>query len=216
MSVPERKETPSTRGAVIHWAARYDALVWLLTLGRERVFREKVVRLARLAAGESVLDVGCGTGTLAIAAKRLAGPLGTVCGIDASPEMIARARKKAKKAGIDVVLEHAVAESLPYPDARFDVVLASMVIHHLPRDARQQCFCEMRRVLKPGGRLLAVDFGGSSGNPRGLIAHVHHHIQFDLRAVIPSLREAGLNDLESGAVGFGGLQFVLAAAPSGV
>jgi ubiquinone/menaquinone biosynthesis C-methylase UbiE len=175
-----------------------------------------VIRLARLSAGESVLDVGCGTGTLAIAAKRLAGPGGIVCGIDASPEMIARARKKAMKAGVDVVFEHAVAESLPYADARFDVLLVSMVIHHLPRDARQQAFCEMRRVLKPGGRLLAVDFGGSDRKPRGLMAHVHRHIQFDLRAAIPSLREAGLNSLDSGAVGFGGLQFVLAAVPSGV
>src|SRR5262245_44549049 len=90
-----RNLTPSTPGSVLHWAARYDLMVWLFMLGRERAFREKALRLVRLAPGDSVLDVGCGTGTLAIAAKSHVGPTGTVCGIDASPEMIARADKKA-------------------------------------------------------------------------------------------------------------------------
>jgi ubiquinone/menaquinone biosynthesis C-methylase UbiE len=211
----DRNQTPSTTGSVLHGAARYDLLVWLLTLGRERVFREKVVRLARLKPGESVLDVGSGTGTLAIAAKRLVGPTGTVYGIDASPEMVARARHKAMKAGVEVVFKNAVAEALPFRDVQFDAVLTSMVLHHLPSEARQQCFREIRRVLKPGGRLLAVDFGGSERERRGLIAHFHRHIQFDLREVIPPLSEAGLNSVESGAVGFSDLQFILAAAPSG-
>jgi ubiquinone/menaquinone biosynthesis C-methylase UbiE len=209
----DRNPTPSTTGSVLHRAARYDLLVWLLTLGRERVFREKVVQLARLKPGESILDVGSGTGTLAIAAKRLVGPKGTVCGIDASPEMIVRARNKAMKAGVEVVFKNAVAEALPFPDAQFDAILTSMVLHHLPSEARQQGFREMRRVLKPGGRLLAVDFGGSGRERRGLIAHFHRQNQFDLREVIPVLSEAGLDSVESGAVGFSDLQFVLAAAP---
>jgi SAM-dependent methyltransferase len=58
-----------------------------------------------------------------------------------------------------------------------------MVIHHLPGDERQRCFREMRRVLKPGGRLLAVDFGGARQKRRGLIAHFHRHHRFDLMAV---------------------------------
>jgi ubiquinone/menaquinone biosynthesis C-methylase UbiE len=200
----------STTGAVIHWAARYDLLVWLLTLGRESVFREKVIRLARLGHGESVLDVGCGTGTLAIAAKRAVGPTGTVCGIDASPEMIDRARKKAIRADSDVVFEVAVAEALPFRDGQFDAVLASLVFHHLPSEARQQCFRELRRVLKPGGRLLAVDLGGSRRDSRGFIGHFHSHTHFDLAEIIPRLGEAGLNTVESGPVEFGKLQFVLA------
>jgi len=80
--------------------------------------------------------VACGTGTLAITAKRRVGPNGRVFGIDASPEMIKRARKKARKAGVDVVLENAVVEKLPFPDATFDSVLSTVMLHHLPDEAR--------------------------------------------------------------------------------
>src|SRR4030095_13756124 len=91
---------PSTTGRVWHCAARYDLLVWLLTHGRPRVFRRTLADLARLAQGESVLDIGCGTGSLAIEVKRQVGPTGTVIGIDASPEMIARAHAKALRASV--------------------------------------------------------------------------------------------------------------------
>jgi ubiquinone/menaquinone biosynthesis C-methylase UbiE len=206
---------PATRmaGLVLHSAARYDLLVWLLTLGRARAFHDQVLGLARLEPGESVLDVGCGTGTFAIAAKRRIGPAGTVYGIDASPEMLARANKKATKAGIDVVFKNAFAQALPFPDARFDAVLTTIMLHHLPRTARQQCACEIRRVLKPGGRVLAVDFGGSARGRRGPLTHFHRHGNVKLRDIIALLSEADLNSVKSGAVGIGGLQFVLAMAP---
>src|SRR5262245_27311306 len=90
---------PSTTGRVLHWAGRYDLLVWLLTDGRDRAFREKLISLAGIQPGQSVLDVGCGTGSLAIAARRQVGAAGRVAGIDASPEMIARATSKNTKAG---------------------------------------------------------------------------------------------------------------------
>ena len=158
----EKNETPNKTGLLLHAAASYDLLIWLMTLGRELAFREKMLRLAHLEPGESVLDVGCGTGTLAIAAKGYVGPTGTVYGLDGSPEMIARAVKKARKAGVEVVFKSAFAQSLPFPDAQFDVVLSTMMLHHLPRKARQELAGEMRRVLKPGGRVLAVDFGGTA------------------------------------------------------
>ena len=113
--IEKKIETPSKTGKVLHGAATYDVLVWLMTLGRERAFREKMLRLAHLEPDESVLDVGCGTGTLAIAAKRQVGTTGTVYGVDASPEMIARAETKAKKAGVKVVFKNAFAQSLPFP-----------------------------------------------------------------------------------------------------
>jgi ubiquinone/menaquinone biosynthesis C-methylase UbiE len=206
---------PGTTGLVLHAAAGYDLLIWLVTFGRERAFREKILQLAHLQPGEFVLDVGCGTGTLAIAAKRQVGSTGAVYGLDASPEMIARANKKARKAGVDVVFKNAAAQALPFPDAQFDAALTTLMLHHLPRKARQQCTCEIRRVLKPGGRVLAVDFGGSAPARRGLFRHFHRHGHVNLRDIIGLLTEAGLSAVESGAVGMKDLQFVLATVPPG-
>ena len=203
---------PGTRGRVLHSAAGYDLLAWLFLLGRERGFRERLVRLARLEPGQSVLDIGCGTGSLAIAAKQRVGPGGTVRGIDASPELIARARRKARKAGVDVPFTIGVVEALPFPDGHFDAVLSTLMLHHLPREARQQCAREVRRVLKPGGRVLAVDFGGAAGDRKSLIERFHRHGRVDLRDIVKLLSEVGLQIVESGAVGVRNLSFVLATA----
>lgn len=213
--VIEEGAAPNTAGIVIRGPLRYDLLVWLVSLGRERTYREKTLDLAGLKAGESVLDIGCGTGTLAIAAKRRVGPAGRVYGIDASPEMIARACKKAKKAGVEVTLENAAVEQMPFPDGTFDAVLSTVMLHHLGRKARRQCASEVRRVLKPGGRVLAVDFAGAAPEKRSFLAHFHRHGHVDLHDLMALLSEAGLNVVESGAVGIRGLQFVLAAAPTG-
>ena len=212
----DRNPGPATRGLVLHSAARYyDLLAWLLTFGRERAFRERLVELARLAPGESVLDVGCGTGTLAIAAKRRVGPAGVVHGIDASPEMIARAKRKAAKAGVDVAFQTELVEALPFPDARFDAVLSTLMLHHLPRPTREQCAREMRRVLKPGGRVLAVDFGTPARKRGGLLDHFHRHGHVALHDVVALLREAGLDVVESGPVGVRDLHFALATTAPG-
>ncbi len=200
---------PATTGLVLHWAARYDLLVWLLTRGRDRAFRETLVDLARLTPGEAVLDVGCGTGSLAIVAGRKVGPTGTVCGIDPSPAMIARARSKAAKAGTDVTFETGVAEALPFSAATFDLVLSTLMLHHLPRPVRQQFVREMRRVLKPAGRVLIVDFANAQ-EKTGLLAHIHRHGHVDPRQIVSLLEEGGLHAVESGQVGISSLQFVLA------
>jgi ubiquinone/menaquinone biosynthesis C-methylase UbiE len=206
----QRNPTPHTIGAVLHSPARYDLQVWLFTLGRERALREKILALARLQRGEMVLDIGCGTGNLAIAAKRHVGPTGAVYGIDASPEMLARAERKARKAAVDIVLTNAMAQVLPFPDAQFDVVLSTVMLHHLTHKARQQCAAEMRRVLKPGGRVLVVEFGLTASDRKGVLAHFHRHGHVKLPNIIALLSEAGLTCVQSGAIGFRDLQFVLA------
>lgn len=200
---------PATKGLVLHWAARYDLLVWLLTRGRERVLREKLVDLAHLTPGEAVLDVGCGTGSLAMVASRTVGPTGMVYGIDPSPAMIARARSKAIKAGTNVRFETGVAEALPFSAATFEVVFSTLMLHHLPRPVRQQFVREMRRVLKPTGRVLIVDFADAQGKT-GLLAQVHRHGHVDPRQIVSLLEEGGFHSVESGRVGISSLQYVLA------
>ena len=210
----ETSESPSKTGLILHEARFYDLLIWLLTFGRERAFREGLLHLAHLQPGESVLDVGCGTGTLALTAKRQVGTTGTVYGVDASPEMIARAEKKARKVGVEVVFRKAFAQKLPFPDAQFDVVLTTVMLHHLPRTARQELAAEMRRVLKPGGRVLAIDFGGTDRKRKAFLDHLHRrHGHVDLKDMIEMLNDAGLNIAESGAVGMRDLNFVIATAP---
>src|SRR5262249_49632853 len=108
--IVKRNEKPSTSGLILHSAAAYDLLVWLITGGREKALREEMLRLACFQPGESVLDVGCGTGSLAVAAKRKVGPTGVVYGVDASREMIARAEKKARNAGVEVSFKNAFAQ----------------------------------------------------------------------------------------------------------
>lgn len=210
----DRHSATGTKGRVIHGAIGYDVLAWLLMGGRERAFREKLVRIARLKPGDAVLDVGCGTGTVAMVAKRQVGAAGVVHGIDPSPEMIARAKKKAARAGADVTFAEAIVEALPYPDARFDVVLSTLMLHHLPRNARHACAREIRRVLKPGGRALVVDFGPTPSGKRSLIGHFHRHGHVDLQDIISVLTEAGLHVTASGAVGTRNLYFALATPSS--
>jgi SAM-dependent methyltransferase len=108
-----------------------------------------------------------------------------------------------------VAFEIAVAEALPFPDARFDVVLSTLMLHHLPRKVRQQSASEIRRVLGPQGRVLVVDFAHAQPKP-GLLAHFHHRGHVDPGEIVALLEEAGFRCIENGPVGISSLQFVLA------
>lgn len=213
MGMTSTQSVPPTKGLVLHKAFLYDLLLSLLSRGNEGGMREKALSLARLSSGENVLDIGCGTGTLAIAAKRQVGPKGHVYGIDASPEMLARARKKARKAGLEVDFRNALVESMPFRDGQFDVVLSTLMLHHLPGKLRGQCAAEVRRVLKPGGRLLAIDFGTPPGK-KGIAAHFHRHGHINLTEMVTIFKEAGLIVGDRGALGIGDLEYVVAVARS--
>jgi ubiquinone/menaquinone biosynthesis C-methylase UbiE len=114
--------------------------------------------VADVHAGDVVLDVGCGTGTLALEAARAVGRTGHVCGIDPSAEQIARARAKAARRRAPVEFQKGVIKQIPFPDATFDVVLSTLMMHHLPAPAKRQGLAEITRLLKPGGRLIIADF----------------------------------------------------------
>ena len=190
---------------MIEGAFRYDVTLWARSLGRERAFRRELAGLARLASGESVLDLGCGTGTQAVVAKQRVGPAGVVHGIDPSPEMIDRARRKARRAGVAVDFQVGVAQSLPYADSSIDAILATLTLHHLGGEGLHQAVGEIRRVLKPGGRVLAVDIDlNHPGNPRGS-PHAHAHrigAHFDLDDIGSLLSHMGFDVVESGPVAF--------------
>ena len=185
---------PRTAGHVIDWPRRYDLLNAVFFLGKERRFRQEVLDLARLTPGERVLDVGCGTGTLAIAARERLGPDGEVHGVDPSPEMIEHAREKARRAGLTVDFQVGVIEELPFEKGSFDAVTSTLMFHHLDQDLRLRGLAEVRRVLRPGGRLLVVDMQPGTGLFGRLRDHLAHgeRIMLTPTEVAAMMEEAGL------------------------
>ena len=151
-----------TEGALIRWAPYYDFVTNLMTLGQARRLRIATVNHALIVPGDSVLDVGCGTGEVTLAAKARA-KQGNVYGIDPAPEMIAVARNKAARKRLDIDFRVGVIESLPFADASMDVVTSSLMMHHLPEELKARGLAEIYRVLKPGGRLLIADFMRPTG-----------------------------------------------------
>ncbi len=211
--------TPRTSGHTIRrWARFYDAVSWLLSFGRASRVRRVITDLASIEAGHSVLDVGCGTGTLALELRDRAGAGGEVFGVDASPEMIAVARRKAAKRNAPIDFEVGLIERLPYEDARFDRVLCTLVMHHLDEKLQRQGLREIARVLKPGGRLLVVDFDGSSGGSflGHLMASLHGHGEDGAgdgtHLLAAALSEAGLVDIEVLTTKYGQYAFVSGTA----
>lgn len=203
--------THDSGGLVLRWAAPYDLLLWFLMRGKEQKFRERLLQMARLRSGESVLDIGCGTGTLAITIKKQFGHSVLVSGIDASRQMIARAKGKAAKADVSVDFRENSAAALPFPNGQFDVVFSTMMLHHLGPKLRRECANEVRRVLKPEGRWFVVDFEGSARQAGGILSlfHRHGHIKpGDLRTLIA---ETGLKVVDEGSAGFRNLRFLLAS-----
>jgi demethylmenaquinone methyltransferase/2-methoxy-6-polyprenyl-1,4-benzoquinol methylase/phosphoethanolamine N-methyltransferase len=207
---PPKEEREITTGKTIHRARLYDLLGAILMLGRGQAMREGTIALAHLVPGERVLEVGCGTGEIALRAKARTGPTGSVAGIDPSPEMIALARQKAARANLDIDYRVAGVEALPFADATFDVVLSSLMMHHLPEALQPRALAEIRRVLKPGGRLLVVDFTEPTARLGRLepIWLIHRQLPSDVRDLPGLLEAAGFTAVEAGPTGFGYLGYV--------
>jgi SAM-dependent methyltransferase len=212
---PTSEPAPQTTGRTIHWASHYDLATRLLFLGKEQAMRNMTLDLAGIEPGEVVLDVGCGTGNLTIGAVGRVGPTGHVHGIDAAPEMIevacGKAEKAGVKAGVEVDFRVGLIEDIPFPDDHFDLVLSSLMLHHLPLDLKGQGFLEIGRVLKPGGRFLAVDF---SPPTKGWLGHLATHLfghsleGANLQELTAMLEEAGFSEVEAGTTQFKVLAFL--------
>ena len=193
------ESAPETKGLIIKGGWRYDFMEWFhgsLTFGSQmRKLRQRTVALASLQPGEQALDVGCGTGTLALLANQRVGHTGRVVGIDPSAEQIARARQKAARRHAPVEFQLGVIERLPFPDQTFDVVFSTLMMHHLPVGLKRQGLAEIARVLKPGGRLVIGDFTRKQERTgRAARFHAGGSNTHDLAALVT---DAGFDDLET-------------------
>jgi len=186
-------------GALIRWPRRYDLTVAVGLAGRGRRLRGYLADVLRVDPGDRVLDVGCGTGTLALVLAGRAGPQGAVSGVDAAPEMIAAAQRKARGKEVAPTFQVAPAQALPFADGSFDAVVTSLMLHHLPESDRVDAVREMLRVLRPGGRLLVAEFQAPQGRAG---KRVTGHL-FGRAMAHNSIDEVAAVVAEAGAVGVG-------------
>jgi ubiquinone/menaquinone biosynthesis C-methylase UbiE len=187
-----------TEGRLIRWASTYDFLTNILTLGQANRLRTMTIDHALLKAGEAILDVGCGTGAVTIPAKQRVGATGKAAGIDPAPEMIAVAQQKAHRKGLEIDFRIGVIEALPYPDASFDVVTSSLMMHHLPEHLQVKGLAEIYRVLKPGGRLLIADMSSPKASPSQHVLNalaMHQGLKVGVEDLQGALKGAGFQEV---------------------
>jgi ubiquinone/menaquinone biosynthesis C-methylase UbiE len=182
-------------------AVRFDFLtpffdVFVRATTRERTFKEKLLDQAELDGAGDVLDLGSGTGTLAIWAK-LRKPDLRIRGLDGDPSIIAQARRKAERAGAEIPFDEGLSYELPYEDASFDRVLSSLFFHHLVLRDKERTIGEIARVLRPGGELHVADWGEPRSLPSKVAAVAIRRFDGDeptrdnLAGRLPELFEAG-------------------------
>ena len=138
----------------------FDYVVRITT--RERSSKLKLIEQAGIADRDSVLDLGCGTGTLAIWLKQRVSEA-QVAGLDADPDVLSRARRKAFAASTPLEFVEASSTQLPFPDESFDAVLSTLFFHHLRDPEKRKTLAEVARVLRPGGELHVADYGRPQG-----------------------------------------------------
>jgi ubiquinone/menaquinone biosynthesis C-methylase UbiE len=201
--------TAKVRRVWDQFAPRYDRAMrlaerWWFTGGRPWVCSR--------ATGE-VLEVAVGTG-LNLAHY----PAGLrITGIDLSPQMLAVARQRAAELGVDATLREGDAQSMPFADESFDTVVCTLALCGIPDD--RAAIAEMKRVLRPGGRLLLLDHVGSTWWPIWAVqrlvelASVRSAEEHQTRRPLPLLVEAGFEPVESERLRAGTVERVLARKP---
>lgn len=140
-----------------NWLTRfYDSLISKFL--RENKWKELLIFEIANLNPEKILDVGCGTATLTIMLQKKF-PEASISGIDGDGKILAIADKKIKEAKLNINLQEALSFKLPFADNQFDVVVSSLMLHHLSDDDKKKTFHEIIRVLKPGGQFLIADWG---------------------------------------------------------
>lgn len=174
----------------------YDPLNRLLGVA---ALHDELIAEARLEPGQRVLDVGCGTGSLAMRIRSQM-PRVEVIGLDPDPKALAIARRKAERARVEVRFEEGYGDALPFADASFDRATSSLMLHHLELATRRGMLREVLRVLRPGGSLHLLDFGWSGERSDGLLARLLHsaeHLSENSDARVAGLiGEAGFDAVE--------------------
>ncbi len=154
--VPEEAKASRVRDVFDRVADRYDVMNDLMSLGLHRAWKAFAVALSGVRAGERVLDVAAGSGDLARAFARRVGPSGTVWVTDINGSMLVRGRDRLLDRGLVCPAVQCDAEKLPFPAAHFDCVSVAFGLRNMTH--KEAALAEMARVLKPGGRLLVLEF----------------------------------------------------------
>lgn len=205
----EESYVAETKGHTIHsWARYYDLAVGIISMGRERKFRAAALDLVDFKPGMKVLDVGCGTGSLTIAASQKLGGEGQVVGIDPSSNMVALAREKAEKENVEASFQVGVIEKLDFPDGQFDLVLSSLMMHHLPVELKEAGLQEVQRVLKPGGMVLIVELDPTTLSLASLIHGHSSQLSAELQDLHHQLESKEFEPVESGSLKFRGFSYL--------
>jgi len=155
-TVPEEEKARRVAGVFSSVASKYDLMNDLMSAGLHRLWKAFTVQVAAVRPGERVLDVAGGTGDLAAAFARRAGASGEVWLTDINGPMLARGRDRLLDEGLLLPLARCDAEKLPFPANHFDLVSVAFGLRNMTH--KERALAEMRRVLKPGGRLLVLEF----------------------------------------------------------
>jgi ubiquinone/menaquinone biosynthesis C-methylase UbiE len=194
---------PSGQGITIGTPRFYDLSAGLLFGGTRRRSYRRLMEAAGVQRGDRALDVGCGPGYFVRMLAEAVSPMGFAVGIDAAPEMVEYASRKASRLS-NCSFQAGTADALPFPDASFDVVVSSLMMHHLPDEVRLPAVCEMKRVLRPGGTLLLADFTIPEKGGWHIVAVLTGHVGGDMVRRVsplePLVGEAGFAKLQSGDV----------------
>jgi ubiquinone/menaquinone biosynthesis C-methylase UbiE len=154
---PEERDRPFLPGMGRTWLLPfYDVFTRVAGV---RALHERAVELAGIAPGQTVVDVGCGTGNLSFAVLA-AHPDARVIGLDPDGDSLRRAARKARRRGVSLTLVQGYADRIPAEDASLDHVVSSLALHHVDDDGRVAFARDALRALRPGGTVTVVDFGG--------------------------------------------------------